>query len=458
MSKSNSIKWIVSFLLPILVSLVPVSESFTAPIKLFMVITIFAICLIATEVVPLFVVSVALPVTYIVFLQIDPKIAFAAWSLDVPWLILGGFILTMALEKTGLLKRVAYRLILLFGGKFNGILFGFMLLGAIISLIITDVAAKAILFGALAVGIAKAFELEMGGRTASALGMAAIASALGPSYLWYTGSNGNIVPFGIMAGAGYEIPSWTEYIVHMFVPQLIYVILTTLIIAVFFKPDVEIKTREYFKSELISFGKMSRDEVKVLVLSILLIIGVVTSSIHKVSIGWLFVYAAIILMLPGMRLVKPENIKDVNFTFILFVVGCLSIGIVSANIGVGQFIADSLYPIIAGSLSRFTGGVWALGFLANLALTPLAAYSAFALPVADMATSLGINPIPVMYAFIHSLEQVIFPYEYAPVLIVFGMGLASAKRYMKFNIMRAALSLICIFVVFIPYWNLIGLL
>lgn len=98
-NKSNTIKWIVSFLLPILVAFIPVSGEFTSPIKGFAIITVFAICLIATEVVPLFVVAVALPVTYIVFLKVDPKIAFAAWSIDVPWLILGGYILTIALEK-----------------------------------------------------------------------------------------------------------------------------------------------------------------------------------------------------------------------------------------------------------------------------------------------------------------------------------------------------------------------
>ena len=173
-SKAGVIKWIVSFAIPIIIALAPVSETFTAPIKWFSVITVFFICLIATEVLPMFVVSVAIPVTYIVFLHVDPKIAFGPWAIEVPWLILGGFIMTMALEKTGLLKRMAYRIILLCGGRFNGILFGFMILGSLTSLIITDNSAKAIMFGALAVGIGRAFDLEFGGRTASALGMVAM--------------------------------------------------------------------------------------------------------------------------------------------------------------------------------------------------------------------------------------------------------------------------------------------
>ena len=199
----------------------------------------------------------------------------------------------------------------------------------------------------------------------------------------------------------------------MFVPQLIYVFFSIFIIAIFFKPDIELKTKSFFQSELKAFGPMSKEEKKVLVLSLLLIVGIVTSTWHQISLGWLFVYAAIILMLPGMNIVGPKDIKEVNFTFILFVVACLSIGMVAANLGVGKFIADVLYPIISGSTTRFMAGSWALGFIVNFAMTPLAAYSTFALPVAEMAAALGVNTTPIMYTFIHSLEQVIFPYEYA---------------------------------------------
>lgn len=452
------IKWIVNFVIPLIVALIPVTPDFTPTIKWFLVITLFAIILIATENVPLLAVTIGLPVCYIVFLKVPAAVAYQPWSLEMPWLILSGFILTISLQKCGLLKRIAYRCILLFGGRFRGILFGMALLGAICSLIIADVAAKAVLLGALALGICNALELKPGSRGASALAMSALAAALGPSYLFFTGSTGNLVPFGILASTGIAAPTWGEYLVHMFVPQLIYVLLTVLAIDLLFKPDQAIHSKDYFQKELASFGKVKPDERKILLVCLVLIVLVATSSIHGVSIGWLFVFAAIVLMLPGFRLFVPEDVKNVNFTFILFVVTCLSIGVVSVNLGVGAFISNALYPLISGSVFKMIGGVWAMGFVTNFALTPLAAYSAFTVPIVEMATASGINPVPVMYAFIHALEQVVFPYEYAPVLIIFGYGMASFGRFIKFNIIRAVLSLVCIFAVFIPYWYLIGLL
>ncbi len=456
--RSTIIKWIVCFALPIIILLIPTSESLTMNMKTFLAVSVFAIAMIATEVIPLFAISVALPAAYVVVVGVSPKVVFAAWSIEIPWLILGGFVLTIALQKTGLLKRIAFRLILLFGGKFIGILFGMMALGIVMSLIIADVAGKAILMGTLALGICNAMGLKLPSREAGALGMVALASALGPSYLFYTGSTGNLVPFGLMAAAGYPPPGWGEYLTHMFVPQFIYVVLSILIIAIFFKPKQPIQSKEYFKEELASYGKMKRGEWKIAILSLVLIVLIATSGVHGISIGWLFVFAAVSLMLPGMKLVLPPDIKEVNFTFILFVVACLTIGVVSVELGVGQYLADLFYPVIAGSPVRTLAGVWGLGFLINFALTPLAAYSAFAVPLLDLANGLGMDPTVVMYAFIQSLEQVIFPYEYAPVLIVFGMGMASGKDFMKFNALRALLAFICLFVLFIPWWTLVGLI
>ncbi len=103
-------------------------------------------------------------------------------------------------------------------------------------------------------------------------------------------------------------------------------------------------------------------------------------------------------------------------------------------------------------------GVWGLGFVSNFILTPLAAYSTFTLPVVEMTALAGIDHMPVIYTFVHSLEQVIFPYEYAPVLLIFGFGLVPFKDFVKYNAIKVVLSIICIFLVYIPYWNLIGLL
>lgn len=452
------LKWLLNVIIPLAIAFIPTTESFTSSIKWFLVITIFVIVLFATNNIPLLAASILLPILYMVLLQIPMESVFSPWTTTTPWLALGGSLLTLALQKTGLLKRIAYRCILLFGGKFRGLLFGMMFVGVVISVVMSDVAAKAILLGALALGICNALEFELGGRASSAIGLAAIAACLGPSYLYYTGSSSTIVIMSIAESVGVAIPSWGEYFFHMAPPQMIYIILSVLIIDFFFKPDQAIDAKQFIEAELQKMGRMSKEEIKLIVICLLVVAGIATNSIHGYPTSHFFILAAVVLMSPGIRILTPEDGKKANYGAILFITACMSIGVVSSSLGVGEFVATTVYPYIAGSTTRMFAGLWGMGFLVNFALTPAAAVSMLTEPLVNMANLAGINPIPVLYAFNHALEQVLFPYEYAAPLLIYGYGMISMKNFVKYNAMRALLSLVCIFAIFIPYWSLIGIM
>ncbi|ONI38776.1 hypothetical protein AN639_02340 [Candidatus Epulonipiscium fishelsonii] len=450
-------KWGINFIIPILCFLIPTTETFTPQIRSFFVITLFCIILIATENLPVFTISLMLPFMYLVFLKQDPSLVFKAWSLEVPWLILGGFILTIALKKSGLLKRLSYMIILLFGGTVRGILYGLLVIGIMTTLVVADATAKAVLMGTLVLGICDALEIKKGSRNATVLGLATFAAAMGPSFIFMV-STGFMTVSGILTAANYSVPTYLEYLLHMGAPQLLFCICTVVMIDILYKPEKLLRSKEFFKEELQKLGAFSSNEKKVLAISIGLVILLVSGSIHGILSGWVFMLVAIITMLPGINLVTPEDVKQVNFTFMMFVVGCLTIGVVSGPLGVGKFIADTVYPYITGSVNQLFAGVWSLGFLSNFILTPLAAYSTFTLPIAEMATQAGTNYLAVIYTFVSSLEQVIFPYEYAPVLLIYGYGLVSFKDFFKYHVIKVILNIAFISLIFIPFWNFIGLL
>lgn len=458
MNKKSIIKWGINIIIPILILCIPTTALFTSDMKIFFAITAAAIILIATENIPTGATALILPITYIIFLGVDASVAFKPWSMEIPWLVVAGFLITAVLEKTGLMKRLAYNSILLTGGSFKGIIVGILLTGTILSFLIADVTAKAVLIGALALSICKALNLELGNRAASAIGATAWMAVSGTSYLVYTGSTGNLVPFGLAGNMGVQIPSYVQYMLHMFVPQLVYIIICTVVILLIFKPEKEIESKEYFKQEKDKLGKVKVDEWKVIVIAAALIIAILTSSLHGISVGWLFVIAAFIMFLPGIKLADSKDFTQVKFPVVLFITACLCIGIVSNTLGVGQFVADIFKPILEGSPVKMLAGVWGLSWVSNFALTPLAAYSAFTTPLVETATALGINPIPVIYTMIQGLENVIFPYEYAGVLVLFGFGMMSYGKCCKFMAIKSLIGIIALFVLFIPWWNLVGLL
>jgi di/tricarboxylate transporter len=455
--KQNGIKWAINIILPMLILLIPTNERFTQEIKLFFIITLFAILLIAFETISLTVTALALPVVYILFKLAPSDIAFKSWSLDVTWLLVGGFIFTYALESTGFMKRLAYKCILLAGGKFRGILYGLTLSGIISALIIPDAGARTVLYTALTVGICKTLELKPKGKAASAVMIAGIFAALNPGYLYLTGSGQTIIPFRLVKELGISV-TFIEYLQHMFVPVLIWSIINVVLLDLLLKPEEELKSKEYFKAELSKLGSVKLPEIKLMVILFAIVVLLLTSSKHGIAVGWIFLLAGCLLYAPGINVAKPEDLLKINYGFVIFVTACLTIGIVSIQVGAGKFVADAIYPYLGGSTVSSLAGVWLLSVVLNFVLTPLAACSALAVPLVELANNLGINPIPVLYTFVQGIEQIILPYEYALILLPFSYGLISLKNLVKTFGIRMVLSIIAIIVIFVPYWKMIGLL
>ena len=458
-NKVKTVKWAINIILPALILLIPINEAFTHDILLFMALTIFLIALIATDNIPVPAVALLMPVAYIVIMKVPPGTAFGAWAQPVPWLVFGAFIISFALEKTGLIRRIALRCIITIGCNYGGIIYGMLLSGTILSLVISDPSAKAVLLGSLALSICKILKLELGGKVASGIGLSALIAMLNPGMFFMHGSTNIIFPMGITAGLGLAQPSWLAFLIHMFVPQLIFTLLCMLVIQFMYKPGhALVGSRERLRQELKDLGSMSLAEKKLAVISGLLIIAVVTSSLHGIAIAWLFIIAAILLLWPGIMVVEHKEVAQCNIPFIVFIASCLSIGLVSSHFGVGKYLGETLTPMIAGSLRQTYGGVWVFGFISNFLLTPLAAYSAFTEPVVRIAESLSINAMPLVYTFAVSLEQVVFAYEFIPVLMLFGFGMISFKNMVIFNIIKSVLCFLCILLVYTTWWSIIGIL
>jgi len=336
---------------------------------------------------------------------------------------------------------------------------GLPLAGIIVSLVVTDPNPKIVIFMTLAVGICDALNLEKGGKASTAIGLSALCAAMLPSYLFYTGAVNNIVAFGVAAGAGVVAPGWLEYMGHMFVPHLITIIVMVVILLLFFKPKgMQIESKEYFRMELASLGPMTTPEKKITVLSVILLLLVATSSLHKVSLAAIFVLIAVLTFIPGIRLSEPKDISKVNFGFVIFVAACLSIGGCAVYLGVGSFVGNLLYPIISGSVTQLFAGTWLMGFLINFVLTPLAAYSALTVPVVEFAMKAGINPLPVIYTFLQGLEQLLLPYEYAPYLLAFSFGLFPLRRLSKYLGIKVVVGFVLLLIVYMPWWRIVGIL
>lgn len=454
-TKKEWIIWSMCILLPLLIFLLPTSESFTAKIQLFFVITLMAVLMFAFEIVPQAVPAIILPIAYVLLGMAPSSVVFSAWAGYIPWMMLGGLVLAAVLQSTGLLTRVAYWCIIKTGGSYLGILIGLAFTG-----IIGNVLAPGkvvIPMAALTFGICMALNL---GKSKSSAGimLGGAVSALLPQQFLYNPTN-----IALTVGVGEPVTgkitvSWWDYF-YINLPALFFVFVVVIAIAFMCKPKEAFSEKAYFVQEYKKLGKVSAEEIKTAIVCCGLFAFLLTSKYHGLEVGWGFAVFPCLFFLPGIKVGKPEDLTGINFSFVLFITACLAIGNTASELGIGQLIADLAIPFVEGKSIFFTFGLtWFIIVLSNFVLTPLAIMACLSLPMAQIALNLGIDPLAIYFLMTNAYDQVLFPYEYALYLIFFSFGLIRMKDFVSIMGVKMILNFIFCMIVMVPYWMLLGLI
>ena len=447
------IMWICVIAAPIIVMLIPTQGVFTPQLRTFSAITLTAILLFAFNILPNFVVAVALPVSYMLLNVAEPNIAFAAWFSNIPWMFMGGFLLANVLERIGLLNRVAFWSIIKTGGTYSGILWGLTIAGIILNLIAPGKAY--VPMAALSFGICKALNFEKS-RESAGIMMGGFFASWFPTFFLYNPT------FAIMPSLGKEVApvqiTWLQYFINN-IPFVLWLAVCIFMVIKLCKPKKQIDIKDYAIQEYSKLGKVSLEEKKSIIVVSLLFIFMFTSDLHGIDVGWGFALIPLLFFIPGINVGKPVDISKINFTMAIFTTACLSIGHVANSLGIGQIIANAVLPLLQGKSVFFViGAVWLVCVVAKIFLTPLATYATLTVPLTQIALSLGISPLVIYYTMNLSTTEILFPYQWALVLIFMGYNLTSGKDFTRIWGTKMVLSFVFVLAIAVPYWMLIGLI
>lgn len=449
------LQWLVVFLVPLVIMMIPTTELFTQPMKLFFVITTAGILILAFEFFDYGLAAMFIPAFYVLSGIVPAQTAYSGYVSNIPWLVLGALLLTEVLDETGLLKRIAYWCILKCGGTYKGVVWGIFCAGLILTLLTSGSAN--FLLPALCYGICKSLGLKKSPEAAVIM-FAGCISTISTTPLVYKPAFMGLA----LGGARTVMPelgvSWFGYFWHN-IPNIFFCILLIFLSFVVFRPKCAVDGTAYFRTEYAKLGKISPKETKAFALTIILLIFLLTTNLHHIAMEWGFVLLPWLFLLPGINCADAQTVRKVNFSMVLFVGSCLCIGSVSAALGVGSLISQTISPLLAGvSATGVIAIVWVLGFAVNFVLTPLAACGALSGPLTQIALDVGINPLVVIYTLIGSMDQLLLPYEYVSYAIFFAFGLMSTQHFVKFMAVKTCCHLVFLMLILVPWWKFVGLL
>ena len=451
------IQWSIAIIIPLLVLLIPVSETITTTLKLFLCITAFIIFVVAFDFFDTAWPAILLPTLYLICGVAPANVAFGAWSNTTVWMIIGAYVLTEALRECGLLQRIAIACIRLCGGSFTGTLWGIFFAGYALSWV--TFCNAYVVMAMLSYAICVAMNTGRSKESALILFSGQVGALTVQLFSFEAVYNSLIQASAETIIEGFTLP-WYFFPFYNFPALIITIAFLFVLTRVFKTKEVKFEgAREYFDNEYKKLGKISTQEKKAFALLFVLLLYLVTTPFHGKPIPYGFMIIPYLMFIPGIKVADSKVISRVNWSIVFFIATCLSIGTVGTYLNFGNIISLFLTPILSdmGIFSSLLI-IYGAGTVANLVLTPAAMLTTLAAPLTQISVDLGINPFPFLLTLAYSTDSVFLPHEVGVLLIFYGFGLMSMKDFIKLNLFKMLFFIVGFALLQVPYWHFIGLL
>ena len=458
-STLDSVKWIISLGAPAAIWFL---TPFDAILRAYLAISLGGILFWAFQVIPEAITGLLIPILFCIVGVATPDISFTPWSMILPWLVLAGIIMGEVMASTGLVKRIAYKILLLTGCSGKGLLLGCFLIGIFLPLIVSSTWAKLLILGPIGMAICKTWGLERKSKEATGIMAMILFASLSSCHLYMSGDDAMIFITALFSEVtdGAVTVDFFRWLKLMWLPGFGWLSMSILTpYFMFVRPNRQRlhDISNAIRMEYRAMGKLSTDEIKALVIVILILLNFMLETKTGLNAAHVMVVLVSLFFVPGINLMSLEKLNKLNIWIIFFVTGALAVGICSGPSGFGALAEEKLLPILTGvgDYGRVLLS-YSFGVLANFLMTPLGAQSAFELLIGNMLYGAGLDPISSMMSFQMGLEMYLFPYEVAMVLFFFGLGYMETKSTIKMFAIRMVISFGLMLLV-AGYWDLVGL-
>jgi sodium-dependent dicarboxylate transporter 2/3/5 len=415
------------------------------------------------EVVPIGITGITIAVVQALFFIRPARVAFTDFMDPSVWFIVGSVVIGMVFTKTGLTKRMAYKMLVLVGERTSMIYLGVFVMTAILTHIMAHTAVAATVYPLL-MAIYSLYD-EQNGRTRFGkglfIGMAYTAGA--GSIITLLGAARGAVAIGFFKDiVGREV-SFFELTYYMFPIGWIMVFLLWGFFMIFCRPERSTipGLRERAKKLYATLGPISVRETTALTIVIASVVIMSLRSfvpaLEDVNKSAIILAATVLFFL--LKILTIDDLEELPWNIILLFGGAMSIGFCLWQTGAAKWLAVQW-------LIMFKNAHW-LVFVMGIALFVLlmtnfimnVAAIAISLPVAlVLASYMGVAPDVVLFA---SLVAAGMPFLLlvgaAPNAIAYGSRQFTSGEFFMYGIPASILLMIVIglFVRFV--WPLMGM-
>jgi sodium-dependent dicarboxylate transporter 2/3/5 len=457
-SKWNIIFIIIAFLFVVLFYFLPNPEGLTTNGKIMIGILIMGGILWATESIPLAVTGLLIIIIQPILGVIPANEVFSSFGNQAVFFLVGAFILAGAVEKYGLHKRIALRMLSYFEKSPRMLSFGIMSSCAFLSFVMPEHGVAA-LFLPIVASILIAMKITPRESNFGKICMLSIAYGCSIGSLGtLIGGARNPLTVGLLSDFNPPIiVTFFDWMIYSMPVVFISLPLVWIVLQISFPLDI--KTISTAKNEInkqVSMaGKMGRYEIIVSIVMILtIILWVFFSSPEYLGLAVIAILGSIILFFT--RCITWKDVEErVPWGIILLYGGAITLGVGMQKTGAGAWIAHRLFDLMASNPYLVILGLIVFTVLLTNVMSNVGAV-AILLPIGlSLATEIP-EVSPLLASMLIALSGgLAFMLVIATPgnAITYSSGYFSSKDLFKAGIISNIICIGVIFIIAIVYWK-----
>jgi anion transporter len=393
--------------------------------------------------------------------KVPPATALSGFSSSAFWILISVLFFGRAMEKTGLARRISYRILLVFKPTYSGITFAFFVIGFILAFGIPSMTVRTAIMVPIAWALVQALAIPLPGRGSALIMLSTFQMAVLPGCAILTGALWGPYLTGLYGSLKLPL-TWLGYARVMTVPTLVLCLLILVANRLAFAPESSAPTtREAVRGQLGALGPMRRPEIMTGAVIGLSVLAWVTQPWHHVPAEAIGMLALTLLFATGV-LVPAEIGTGISWGLALFVGGVLSLSAVITTFKISAWLGNLIVPAI----QPFASNPWflltaiAFGVFLTRFIDPVGfiTVSVFFLTLREFVAARGIDSLVLVGAVL--LPAHVFWFPYHNIWVVITDGVTGRRAYTDRDRLRSATlyalaSLLAIWVG-VVYWKLIG--
>lgn len=341
---------------------------------------------------------------------------------------------------------------------------GLFVTGLVLTPIIPTANGRIALLAPFYADMVESLRLPPMGSAATRLALTCFGGSSLFSAIFITSKSVNFVVFGLFSPQGQDHFQWTAWFLAASVSGAVLLLINGAAAAIWLRNGERplVPTTRLTEQRALLGSLNSREWAAIMGIAFMMV-GIVTSSIHKMQPPWLGFAMLFGLLLCG-TLNKKELKEKVDWTFLLYLSGITGIVAAFNHLGLDRQLGAALPDIcttMRGNFSLFVLLLFVLANLIRLAVPTNATAVILATILVPLAQLSGVNEWLVGFVILLFSETWFFPYQCSYYLQLQQMNrdkpMYDERRFLRFNAVMNLGRLLAVYAA-LPYWKMLGIL